>query len=552
MLTLKKGKGSGSAYWLVAIAVLVLAVIAWQFYKYKLVHKNVNKAVSEKTEGLYNIHYEGLSIDEVSGILHVKNIEIIPDTAVYGQLVREKKNPPMLIKLFIPALDILGVKTPKALLTKQIQGHKVEVSNPTIEIMLDHFAKDSTVYNPSRDVYKELLGKFLKIQMDSVEILHAKVIVRNRGSEAIAFSGNNVSFLLSDLLIDSVTNKDSSRILFSRNLDMDCDEIALPSGNKKYRLRVEKLRFTGRDNSFYIGSVRLIPQLPEAEFARSFPVQKDRYDFAMEGISLRNIDRGGIWRKRIEADSLIIGKSSFKVYRDLSQPRDTISIVGNYPHQLLMRLPIPVHIRKLIFLHSFIEYKEKNGKSDSAGKVQFFDAGATIDNVTNVKGAIARNNKCILSFTAKFLNKTPVNAKIVMLLKDPHGRFSIEGNIGSIDAVSLNALTQPMGLARMEKGNIDKLQFNFKATDSSSTGKLTILYSDLKVSLLKKDKEENKYDKKGLASLAVNIIMKKSNPVKGGDARVVDVHFNRILNKSFFNLIWKTIFAGIKETAGLK
>jgi hypothetical protein len=157
-----------------------------------------------------------------------------------------------------------------------------------------------------------------------------------------------------------------------------------------------------------------------------------------------------------------------------------------------------------------------------------------------------------LFFTAKFINKAPVDAKLVMLLKDPRGKFFMEGNIGAIDVLSLNVLTQPMGLARMERGSIEKMRFNLTGTDSSSEGKVELLYSGIKVSLLKKDKDENKYNKKGLASLAANIIMKKSNPSKGDSARVSDVHFRRILNKSFFNLIWKTIFTGVKETVGIK
>jgi hypothetical protein len=65
-----------------------------------------------------------------------------------------------------------------------------------------------------------------------------------------------------------------------------------------------------------------------------------------------------------------------------------------------------------------------------------------------------------------------------------------------------------MGVARMDKGKIDKLHFNLMGTDS--------------------------------------------NPEDGGSARVADVHFSRILNKSLFNLIWKSMFTGIKETIGLK
>jgi hypothetical protein len=552
MLSSSKGKGVKSPVILIVIGIFVLALIAWQFFKYRIVHSNIDKAVAEKSGGLYSVRYEDLSIDEVAGVLHVKNISILPDTILYDQMVKENRNPSVLIRISVPALDILGVRTPKALLTKEIEGGKILVSNPTIEIELDHFAKDSAVSDPSKEIYKELLGKFLKIGVDSVEIIHANLVVRERGSKEPIFSGGNVSFLFTGLLIDSAASKDSSRILFSRNMDMEADEIALPSKNKEYRLRVEKIRFTGRDNTIAIGSLRLIPQMGEAEFARSAGKQKDRYDFSFGNVRLAHLDRQALWRKRIEADSLVVGESSFKIFRDLSYPPDTVSKVGKYPQELLMRLGLPIRIGKMVFTNSFIEYKEKNGKSDSAGKVQFFNVQARIENVTNMREAISRDNACVVNFRARFLDRAPVDARLVMLLGNPQGKFTIEGNVGAIDVMALNPLTQPMGLARMEKGRIDNLYFNFSATDSSSAGKLLIRYQDIRISLLKKDKEENKYDKKGLASLAAGILLKRSNPDKGGQARVEDVHFRRILNKSMFNLIWKSIFSGIKQTMGIK
>lgn len=550
MLSSKNGKGF--KYLLVVAGIFLIALGVWQFYKYRIVNRHVNKAIAEKTKGLYSISYDNLSIDEVSGNLYVKNIRITADTAVYRQMLEQKTNPPVLVNIFVPVLEVSGVKTPKALLNKEIEGHKIAITNPTIEILSSQSRKDSTVYNPARDISKQLLGKLLKIGIDSVAIIQASVVVRNMHSRETLFSGNNISCYLSDLLIDSLSEKDSSRILFSRNLTMGCEEMLLPTKNKKYKLHIGDLQFASRDNSLYIGQIKLSPQLPEEQFAQSFPIQKDRYDFLLEGIRLMHIDREHIWRKRIEADSLVIQHSSFKIYRDLSRPGDTTSKVGKYPQQQLMRLPIPIHIKKIIFAQSFIEYKEKNGKSDSAGKLQFFDVKASITNVTNMKEAVARNNQCTLLFKAKFLNKTPVDARLVMLLRDPTGKFFIGGNLGSIDVASLNSLTQPMGLARLEKGNVDKLHFDITGTDSSSNGQVVMLYHDLKISLLKKDKKENKYDKKGLVSLAANLIMKNSNPEGDKAPRIGDVHFNRILNKSFFNLIWKTIFTGVKETTGIK
>jgi len=536
----------------IGLGIFLTILLAWQFYKYKIANKSIHKAVSEKSKGLYSIRYDSLLIDEVGGALHVKNVEIRPDTAVYRQLMEEGTQPSVLLTLTIPQLDITGVKTPKALLNKEIEGGKIRIVDPIIEVELDEISKDSTLSNPGKEVYKELLGKLLKIKMDSVEVVHANLLVKHRVSGKMAFKGLNVSILLSDLSIDSIADKDSSRILFSRDLELAGDELELPSKNKRYRMQVEKLHFTSRNNSFYLGTFKVIPQLPEEEFAASFPTQKDRYDFTMEGISLLHIDRESLWNKSIEADSLIIHKSAFRIYHDLSFPRDTVSKVGKYPQQQLMHIPFPLLIRKVIFEQSFIEYKEKNPKSGEAGKLQFYDAQAAIDNVTNRKSAISRNNRCSLLFSAKFLDKAPVHARLVMLLRDPHGRFTITGGLGHISVLSLNPLTMPMGLARMEKGEIHSMNFDIKGDDSSGMGKVTVVYDDLKVALLKKDKEEDKYDKKGLTSLFSNIFIKNSNPGKNEKIRVADVQYERALNRSFFSLIWKSIFTGVKQNVGIK
>ena len=545
---LKSGKRR--SFLLLAIGVVALVIVAWQFYKYRLVDQKIDDAVSGKTKGLYSIHYDKLSLGEVAGALHVKNIEIAPDTAVYHQMVLDKRDPPVLLRLTVPALDILGVKTPKALLTKQIEGARIEIAGATIEILTDRSRKDTAAYSPAGDITKQLLGKLLQIKVDSVLITHVNVVVRDIHTGGEIVSSKDVSFLFSDVLIDSTTGKDSSRILFAKGLDMSCDKIALPLKNKRYKLDVGGLRFTSHDNALSVHQVRIIPLLPENEFAYSSPVQKDRYDFLLEDISLQDIDRESLWRKELVAEAMTIRKSSFKVYRDLSRPPDTTSKVGNYPQQMLMRLPFPVNIRRLIFEHSFIEYKERNAKSDSAGRLQFFDVSATLTNVTNRKKDIVRDNKCVLKFKASLLNKTPVDARVVMLLKDPHGKFSIEGNIGAIDVTALNPLTQPMGLARMEKGSINKLHFSITGTDSTSDGTVLLLYNDLKISLLKKDEEEGTLNKKGLVSLFANFVIKNSN--KGENPRMAEVHFDRILNKSFFNLIWKSIFTGIKQSVGMK
>ncbi|HEY4111089.1 hypothetical protein [Puia sp.] len=532
------------------LAVLVLLVVGWQVYKYYFVQRKLAQVVAEKTKGLYILHYDQLAFDEVAGMLHVKNIDIEPDTAVYQQMVRENKDPPLLLRIQVDALDIARVKTPKALLTKELEGGKVEVTRARIRIMVQHFKKDSAVYNPTPDLTKQLLGRLLKIAIDSVEIKDASIVVGSLDSSENYFRGNNVSLLLAHFFIDSSALKDSTTLLFSRGLTLTCKELDLPSGNKKYTIGTDSLRFTSTDNTLRVAQVKIRPRLSETAFAASFPIQKDRYDFSLKDIVLHHIDRKALWQKGIRADSLVIGESAFRIYRDISRPPDTTSKVGKYPQQLLMHVPFPLSIGKIIFAHSFIEYKEKNGKSNRSGRVQFHDARASIQNVTNRREDVKNDHRCIVDFHARFLNKAPINARLDLLLKDPKGRFTIEGDIGSLDAPSLNPLTEPMALTRLERGKINHLRFAIRGTDSAGYGQVTLSYEDIKVSLLKKDEGDAGFDKKDLASFLANLVVKNSS--KSGKPAMKEVDFQRILNKSFFNLIWKTLFTGIKESVGMK
>jgi hypothetical protein len=137
-----------------------------------------------------------------------------------------------------------------------------------------------------------------------------------------------------------------------------------------------------------------------------------------------------------------------------------------------------------------------------------------------------------------------------VLLNDPRGRFTIEGDFGSLDARILNPLTEPMGLARLDRGQINQLKFAIRGTDSTGDGHITLSYKDIRVSMLNQDKTDSGFKKKVLASFFANLVVKSSSPAAGPSTE--EIHFHRILNKSIFNLIWKTLFTGIKKSVGMK
>jgi hypothetical protein len=104
-------------------------------------------------------------------------------------------------------------------------------------------------------------------------------------------------------------------------------------------------------------------------------------------------------------------------------------------------------------------------------------------------------------------------------------------------------------MVEIKSCNIDNVTFSMNGNERSASGEVKFLYSDLKVNILKKDEGSHEYKKKGLISLFANVlVIKDSNPGKG-ETRIGHPHFTRDPQKSFFNLVWKTLFTGLKETA---
>ena len=105
-----------------------------------------------------------------------------------------------------------------------------------------------------------------------------------------------------------------------------------------------------------------------------------------------------------------------------------------------------------------------------------------------------------------------------------------------------------MALAEVENGKISKLQYHLDATNTSARGKLLLIYDDLSLKLLKKDDDKNKYKTKLLPTIAAGAVVKNSNP-KNGKTRMGTIQYNRDIHRSIFNLMWKSLFAAIKNVA---
>ena len=387
---------------------------------------------------------------------------------------------------------------------------------------------------------------FNEALLNKVSVGNTKIVIYNREKPNEApFILTNVKFNAADIQkLNSGTS--IKNLISSSNWKLSADGFSFMSADKRYKMNVGAFDMDNGSSSMRIKNFSVIPMFTEASFSKSLTRQEDLYNLEFKNIVLGGIDtRLLVTKKRLEAETATL-QPIVKIYRDRTVPPDNSSKVGKYPHQLLQTIKVPFSIKKIMVKDGYVAYKEKSDLSMKSGTVVFKNINGTITNVTNIKELISKNNILTLDATTSFMEVSQLHSVWKLQLNSPNGAFEVTGEGGAFNAPVLNPMIEALGMASIKSGKVNKITFNLKGTDNIATGSSVLLYQDLKVELLKKDSGDLK--KKGLMSLLTNALIKDANP-QNGTVRTGEINYQRDITKSFFNLLWKSVFSGIKKTA---
>jgi hypothetical protein len=551
----KENKRNRGKIVLISILFFVLAIIGfgflyWNTHKNKIIKTELEKAIVKNNKGFYKISYDDMKIDETAGYLSARNMKVRFDSTRYQTSELENKVPSMVFNIDIPEINVIGVRTSRALLDKEIVGRKLEIKNPIIDLQYTYKGKDAIRNVPTQEIYRQILGDMDMIQIDSVLITGAQIRTSNRNSGKLIIDVKDVDFSLKDVKVDSAAYMDRSRFLFAKDVKVNVAKIAWPSPNRLYDYIAKNISLNSAAGTLSVNQIFISPRLGENAFVNAIPTQDDRFNFSFNNVVFSGVNMQKLSDEYLKAETMTIGRSVFKIYRDLARPRDKKNRVGYYPQQVLDDVPMIFNIGKVNVRNSFVEYKERNHITRQSGLVQFYSVNGSITNFTNDKHS---PNKVMKAFiNSSFLNKTSLKTNWTFYLFHPKGRFDVSGNMGAIEGKDVNPLAEPMGPASIKEGRFNGLTFDLHGNDYSMNGTVKLLYDDLKVAILEKDKGATETDKKFLTSLLANFVIKNSNPKGDNDVRVQQVSLSRNTNRSLFYLCWKTIFKGIRGTVGIK
>jgi len=346
--------------------------------------------------------------------------------------------------------------------------------------------------------------------------------------------------------IDSIySGTNLLKLLGNSHWDLSADGISFSSADKVYNISIGPFKLDKRKKQVVVDFVAVLPAMSEAAFVRSLKFQKDLFSIKIKNIVLGGADLASLLEKKSIIAETLSFQPTIKVFNDRLVTPDTVSKIGKYPHQSISKLSTAIYIKKVTVTNGYISYRERGAISKNVGDVFFNNVNGTISNVTNIESFLKQNSMMMANVSTGFLNTTTITSQWKMPMNATDGAFNITGKVDEFDGTNLNPVIEPLGMGSVKSGIIKSYTFNLQGNDYKGMGNGTLLYNNLKIKLLKNKDDDIK--NKNVTSFVANIFIKDQNPLNG-TTRKATINFERIMTKSFFNLVWKSIFEGAKKS----
>lgn len=539
-------------FFLIFVGLILILSFLVNLYWSPILAKKVRNVVLTSSDGLYKIDFSDAKLHIIRGEIDIYNIVLKPDTAVYNQRVKDHLAPNNLVELHVKRLILSHIHPFSLYFHHKLDIGQIILSQPELDVSYQLNHSKDTVTKDHRTIWQKMSKSLRSIHIGEISLSDVNFKYNDYSGHKLAISElKEMNLNATDLLIDSATQADKSRILYCRDIVAELNNYTGHSPNGLYSYKIKSLRLSTRTSKLTVVGLDLHPVKTSVFFEKS---EKDRFDAHLDSLQISNFDYLTFHKYRlINASHLILSRGSLSLFTNPNKKPATTDKEKTYPNFGLKEIRADLNIDTIDASHINVSYTEIGKKSQKAGTITFNNSSGRFLNVTNNKAALQKNNISTVNLSSYFMNRSKLNVHLTFNLTDENLPFTYKGDLGPMDLSVLNPAIMPLGLIKINSGKLVRYEFDITGDNSVSKGKISLLYNDLKVTVLKADTVNDKLKHMTIASLYANLlVLKHDNPDKPGEIpRSFYVNYYRPKDYPFFKNIWHTLLTGIKPCVGL-
>ncbi|MFN0292887.1 hypothetical protein [Pedobacter helvus] len=545
--------------WILGVLLFVILVVvgaSWYISNQikPIVQSELGAIVKKATNGLYDISFEKVAVNPLTGNASLTTVSLVPDTIVYQKLVSQKKAPNNLYIIKLQKLSIKNFHPFKIYFDRKLEIDLLLFDRPHITMVNKSFAfNEDDLPQPEKSPYDYIKNIFSALHIKTIDFKNAsfKYVNNNKATPDID-TISNLTISLKDWLIDSVSAKDKSRFYLLKDAYVYLNNYTYATPDSMYYIKASEFEFSASAKKLNIKEFALEPRYSEQEFAKVNGYARDRYSLQLNNIDFQGINLFAYIKNReVLADEMKIANGTLSVFNDNSYPKLLKDKTGKFPHQLFQKINIPITIKKINLNELDISYAEFDKESRQRGRISFNSTSGVITNVTNQLKYKKKNPIIEANLQSYLMEQGKLNVGFKFNVMAPKADFSYQGQLLNMDARQLNYVTRPLAMLQIKSCLVRSLTFDIKANDELAKGNVEFVYNDLSVGLMKQHENGQRLKRLGILSLLANaMVIYSDNPSANGKFTVAPVYYKRKPTGSFFNFVWKTLFQGVKYSIG--
>lgn len=517
-------------------AVLFLVMLGVQWWLGSRLRRAAEKEVADRTGGAVQLRIGGV------GINLLRRAVTLSDVSLAGV--------PEQLGKWLPGVDSVGAEIGRIAVRGirfRLRGADKHLSVGSLEIDSAHVS----VVTVAADTLRQAAGESWRERLaEAVGTLAVKRIGIRCADFQVARTGRN-SYKTRGLNLEAEGFRLAPEGTDQRPLF--CDDVRLTVGKASVRfvqtaqlLEADSLDVGLTAGTLSLSNVRLIPQLPKAEYAWKVPRHTDWTQVIVGGLRAKGIDYGLLWRDTmLKVDTLTLEDvevASYKNRRIVRKERfkPTLS-------EMVKRVPFGLEVGTAEIVNAHVVYEELAATGERPGRISFDGLNGVFAGLTNRPDST--DFFYTLSASGKVMNAGLLHVVARFPAHASNDRFEVEGTLGPVNLKVFNRILEPLADAGVRTGHIDGMKFSIMGDHRAAEVEMEMRYDDLSVALLRGMKDGRRTERTLMSGIVNTMLIRSSNPDRKG-LRVVRHRAERDTTRSQFNYLWRTLLAGIRGSVG--
>ncbi|GAA0871419.1 hypothetical protein GCM10009117_05650 [Gangjinia marincola] len=504
-----------SRTWKIILAVLAVLVLLYVVVKL-YVHQKIDSLLTDSAISSYQIAYSDISTSLFAGNLALR------DVTITGKKDRTSNHSFTADQIEINGVQILKALTGTSLSMEEVVVHGFDLNYSMLRPKSnDSNNKQSKNFDRSIAINRfSVRNGNVTIERDSLERPWIKSYINDLNIKNIKIDSTSLNATLPftyntlDLDIDStsVTISPYDQLTFNA-LKLNADSITL--NNAAFKTIVS-------------------PQ----EIYDRFGMERDIFDVEFPSIAVKEYDlKFNAEMPEFTATDIILNKPIINVYRN-KLIKDNPKKRAMYS-ELLRNLPIHLNIGDVTLKDGYIAYAEKRIEANGPATLFLTNMNATIAGVNTFP---AEKSQIDIDATTLLMGSGDVDAQWSFDIFDERDNFTFRADVKHLNLESISPFIRNL-FNITAKGNINQLYFSIYGDQDSSTTDVKIDYTGMDIQVLGSDGDENT-----IKTLLGNLLVAGDTTSNSGSFDNVKATSQRDKQKSFFNYIWISLRAALKES----